>query len=228
MKVYDFLLVIASQLGDARPGSPFRRYPLRDLVEFYNEAMCFVAAKRPDLFTDYTLIKLQTGSYQDARCCGCTNVLQVVGQVDAEGNTLKDLSASSSQGNSSKGRWYRAPCRDSAGGLLLLSATISPGMNGQFTVTPPVPAGTDMWVKVKCVHAPPKFDESGVLGDATNGAATTGDCKFLPAIHSYVMYRALQGDRHATGASSEAQNELRNVYTYLDLQYKSELAQETQ
>ena len=72
MRVYDFLLSIAAQLGDNNPTRPFRRYALSDMVTYYQEALCFVASHRPDLFTDFMVMKLEPGSYQDARCCGCT------------------------------------------------------------------------------------------------------------------------------------------------------------
>jgi hypothetical protein len=226
MSVYEFLRTIAAQLGDDRPGSPFRRYALKDLVAYYGEAMCFVATHRPDLFTDFTVMKLETGSSQDARCCGCTNVLGVVAQIDADGNTIKDLASANSESSADKSRWYRAPCKVTSGGTttpLITTITVEPGMNGVFSVTPPVPPGVDMWVKLKCVHAPPSPDEASVLA-----GGMMGDCKFGVAIRSYVLYRALQGDRHAVGASSEAQNELKNVYTYLGMQLKMEKAQENE
>jgi hypothetical protein len=224
MSVYEFLRTVAAQLGDDRPGSPFRRYALKDLVAYYQEAMCFVSAHRPDLFTDFVVMKLATGSYQDAKCCGCTNVIQVVAQIDADGNTVKDLTTTGGS-KADTTRWYRAACKSTASGAvtLITSLTITPGMNGVFEVTPPVKPGEDVWVKLKCVHAPPAPSEGDVLG-----GASTGDCKFLVAIRSYVLYRALQGDRHAVGASTEAQNELKNVYTYLGMQYKMEQAQENQ
>lgn len=225
MSVYDFLRTVAAQLGDDRPGSPFRRYALKDLVAYYQEAMCFVAAHRPDLFTDFMVMKLEPGSYQDARCCGCTNVLQIVAQIDADGNTVKDLTTTGgSKANTTK--WYRAACRTTSGGTSVTSIesiTITPGMNGVFQVSPAIKQGEDVWVKLKCVHAPPAPSEADVLG-----GASTGDCKFLVAIRSYALYRALQGDRHAVGASAEAQNELKAVYTYLGMQYKMEQAQENQ
>ena len=59
-------------------------------------------------------------------------------------------------------------------------------------------------------------------------AAGTNGCKFLPAIRSYVLYRALQGDRHAVNASSDAQAELKNAYVYLGIQIKMEERQEAQ
>jgi hypothetical protein len=223
MSVYEFLRTVAAQLGDDRPGSPFRRYALKDLTAYYQEAMCFVAAHRPDLFTDFTVMKLAPGSYQDARCCGCTNVLEVVAQIDVDGNTVKDLTTTGGS-KADVTRWFRPACRTTSNGSSVTpidSITITPGMNGVFQVSPAVKPGQDVWVKLKCVHAPPAPSEADVLG-----GASTGDCKFLVAIRSYVLYRALQGDRHAVGATTEAQNEIRNVYTYLGMQYKMEQAQE--
>lgn len=224
MSVYEFLRTVAAQLGDDRPGSPFRRYALKDLVAYYREAMCFVAAHRSDLFTDFIVMKLEPGSYQDARCCGCTNVIQVVAQIDADGNTIKDLTTTGGS-KADVTRWFRPVCRTVNGSSVppIDSITITPGMNGVFEVSPAIKPGQDVWVKLKCVHAPPTPSEADVLG-----GASMGDCKFSPAVRSYVLYRALQGDRHAVGASTEAQNELKNVYTYLGMQYKMEQAQENQ
>lgn len=222
MSVYEFLRTVAAQLGDDRPGSPFRRYALKDLIAYYNEAMCFVSTHRPDLFTDFVVMKLATGSYQDAKCCGCMNVVQVVAQIDVDGNTIKDLTTTGGS-KSDTTRWYRPVCKSTASGstTLISGITVTPGMNGVFEVSPPVKPGENIWVKLKCVKSAPNTDEAGVLG-----GASTGSCTFLPAIRSYALYRALQGDRHAVGASVEAQNELRNVYTYLGMQYKMEQAQE--
>ena len=224
MSVYDFLRTVAAQLGDDRPGSPFRRYALKDLVQYYTEAMCFVSTHRPDLFTDFVVMKLATGSYQDAKCCGCQNVIQVVAQIDKDGNTIKDLTTTGGS-KADTTRWYRAACKSTASGAvtLITAITVTPGMNGVFEVSPPVKPGEDVWVKLKCVKSAPSVDEAGVLG-----GAGTGSCTFLPAIRSYVLYRALQGDRHAVGASVEAQNELKNVYTYLGMQLKQEKAQENE
>jgi hypothetical protein len=219
MRVYDFLFTIAEQLGDGKPSAPFMRYTLKMLTAFYNEAMCFVATHRPDYFTDFKVIKLETGTYQDARCCGCTDVTAVVAQIDAEGNTVKDLSDVNTR-SSDKAKWYRAPCKVAADGSVtpvLISVSIEQGMNGIFKVTPPVPPNTDMWVKVRCVHPPKTICEADVLCEVS-----MGDCKFTPAVRSYILYRALQGDRHAAGGSAEAINELKNAYTYLGMAYKQE------
>lgn len=230
MSVYDFLLTVASQLGDAKPNAPFRRYPLRDLVAFYKEAMCFVATHRPDLFTEFVVMKLDTGAQQDARCgCGCINVLGFVAQIDANGNTIKDLTSTGGTAKKTS-KWYRPVCKkvtnpDGTTSITTLidGIYIEPGMNGSFTVSPPIPPGVDVWVKLKCSRGPADVSEADVLD-----GASTGDCQFLPAIRSYVLYRALQGDRHAAGAAGEAQNEFRNVHNYLKIQLAAEQLVEKQ
>ena len=229
MRVYDFLLSIATQMGDNHPSKPFRRYALSDLVTYYGEAMCFVASHRPDLFTDMMVMKLSAGSYQDARCCGCKNVIGIVSQIDANGATVKDLSSSGSSPTKTS-RWYRAPCQvtTNADGTTttnttITSTSIEAGMNGVFTVDPPVPVGKDVWVKLKCVGSPPTPSLSDVIS-----TATTGNCSFLPAIRNYIRYLLLGGDRLAQGATQEAQYELKNAYTYLGVQIKYENLQEAE
>lgn len=229
MRLYDFLRSIVAQLGDDRPGKPFMRYPMSLVLAFYNEAMCFVATNRPDLFTEIVIVKLQPGIFQDARCCDCNNVLELVAQVDAQGNILRKLDtadATSSSGQQS--RWFRPVCRTvpADGGApppyVLSTYEIQLDMNGVFSVDPPLPPGVDAWVAVKCVKNPLAASDDGVM----RGASTPADCKFLPGIRSYVLYRLLQGDRLAVGAATEAQNELKNAYSYFGLQMKNEKAQE--
>lgn len=223
MRIYDFLLTIASQLGDARPGAEFRRYTLRDLTAYFGEAMCFAATHRPDLFVKFVVMKLKPGTMQDASCCGCSSNVRFYSQIDADGNIIKDISdLSKVKGDVS--RWYRAPCKVGVGTdgeetavSLITGLTLEGGTNGVFNVTPPVKPGEDIWVKLSCTMSPCSPSEADVLG----GSAMP-DCTWLPALRSYILYRALQGDRHATGASTEAQNELKNVYSYLQLKYKME------
>jgi hypothetical protein len=231
MTVYDFLVTVASALGDARPGSEFRRYPLRDLLTYYNEAMCFIAAQRRDLFTKRVVVKLEPGTTQDATCCGCSDVVGVMAQVTSDGVVVKDLSQASAA-SAQTWRWYRAPCRatpDGAAVPIIQAVGIEPGMAGVFNVFPPIPPGVDTWAVIKCVAPPRAVTEAQALGGVDEAGETvppagTGWCTFLPAVRSYVLYRALLGDRHATGASAEAARELKAVYDYLGLQYRMEQA----
>lgn len=226
MVIHEFLKSIAEQLGDNRPGNPFRRYTLASLIAYYNEAMCFVAARRPDLFTGFKVIKLATGQFQDATCCGCVNVLSVVSQLNAAGDTVKDFSSQDTSARSSANRtkWYRPVCRTDQPGATVVIQTVKilGGQNGAFQVYPPVPEGADVYLKVRCVQQPCGVDEAAVLA----GDSVPGWCQFLPAIRSYVLYRALQGDRQAVGATNEAQAERRAMYDFLQLAYDAEQKQE--
>ena len=217
MLVYEFLRSVAEQLGDAMPGAPFRRYTLTNLIHYYNEAMCFVSTHRPDLFTDYVVMKLEPGPDQDARCCGCTTIVGVTAQIDSDGNIVKDMSENGSRATKTE-RWYRPVCRNPNGGTALVSYTMTAGMPGRFTVSPPIPVGEDVWVKVKCVHPPADVSEACVL--SATEPATTGDCKFLPAVRSLVLWRALGGDLHATGATAQSTVEFKNAVTLLGIEYK--------
>lgn len=228
--VHGFLLTIASSLGDARPGAEFRRYPLRDMVTYYNEALCFIAGLRRDLFTRMVVMKLSPGLTQDAKCCGCLDVTGVMAQVDAAGNTVKDLTEATSVSGQVP-RWYRAPCRTTEDGAVpvIQGVTFESGLTGVFSVQPPVPVGVDMWAKIKCVAPPKALTEADLLGgtnaeNVTVPPASTAWCTFLPAVRSYILYRALSGDRHAVGASADAARELKMVYDYLGVQYKFEQA----
>ena len=228
MTIYDFLRSVAAQLGDDRPNKPFMRYALKDLITYYNEALCFVATNRPDLFTEVTVMKLSPGLYQDARCCGCGNVIELIAQVDKDGNIVRQLDgADMGSSGGQQTRWYRSICKAkptdaTAAKYVITGFEVQADMNGVFLVQPPVPPGVDVWVALKCVRTPIQGDEGSVRG----GATTPTDCKFLPGIRSYVLYRALQGDRLAVGAATEAQAELKNAYSYFGLQMKNELIQE--
>lgn len=226
MRVYDFLLSIAEQLGDAHPQRPFRRYPLSTLVLLLNEGIAFVASHRPDLFTDMVIVKLQPGRHQDARCCGCQDVQGVVSQIDADGAEIKDLSVVNQDPTPaarSVKRWYRAPCKENqadAAVPILLTATQDPAVQGAFVVDPPVPVNTNMWVKVRCTHPPKQLTDAAVIG-----GAVLPEIRFQPALRSYVLYRLLQGQRHVEGADAAAQAELKAAYTYLGVQFKMSEAQ---
>jgi hypothetical protein len=225
VRIVDFFLSIAESLGDSRPGREFTRYTKPTMVTYYNEAMCFVASHRPDLFTNMVIVKMTPGRHQDARCCGCTDVQGVVAQVDENGAEIKDLTTlppGQGTGTSTR-RTYRTPCRKTVGGVpTITNVVLDAGVAGAFAVDPPVPVGADMWLKVRCTAPPTAL----TLADLDAGKGF-GWCKFAPAIRSYMLYRLLGADRNAAGASQEAQAELKAAYTYLGVQIKMEERQDS-
>lgn len=224
----DYFRSIAAVLGDDEPNRPFQRYPLRDLIAAYNRGSAIVRAYRPDLFTVIKKVKLVAGSRQNAKGC-CDNVLNVLEQVDEDGNVITQLSTlkTAKPRGSNKASWINKPSclihTDKTGKpveYVIESATIDNSMNGLFSVLPPVPCDVEAYVNVKCVTPACDFRE-----DLINGSLGGNDLH-NSALWHYVVSAMLIGDRHATGASTESQNHLTNFFKLLDIQHKMEALSE--
>lgn len=196
MLLHSWLITVASALNDAEPGREFHRYPLRDYVAAYNAAMSLVAKHRGEDFIDLVKVKLRAGKHQDARQC-CSHVLGVVDQIDDKGNIIKQLSTTSKK---VKNKWRKPSCVTSTSATasyIMLATTIDTQMNGRFTVEPPVPCNTDVYVLVKCVTK---------AGGATEASTITTEIDESGFIHTaawhYTLARMLSGDRHAGSADS--------------------------
>lgn len=197
MLLHSWLITVASALNDAEPGREFHRYPLRDYVAAYNAAMSLVATHKGEAFIDLVKVKLRAGKHQDARQC-CSHVLGVIDQIDEQGNIIKQLSTTAKK---VKNKWRKQSCVSSSAAsvpeYLMIATTVDTQMNGRFTVEPPVPCDTDVFVLVKCVRK---------TGDATEASTITTEVDGTDFIHTaawhYTLARMLSGDRHAGSADS--------------------------
>ncbi len=202
MTALDWFRTVAATLGDDEPGRPFQRYPLEDLVAAFNRAQAIISTYRPDLYTEYLDVEMQPGKYQDFRGC-CANVLDVVEQVDGEGNIVKPVSGARPKTSKTKTIWNKPSCLppvDAEGvefPYVLEDASIDPNMNGRFTVEPPVPCDVKAYVRVKCVTPPCHFYATEVMGELPFSSA------HATASWHYVLASMLAGDRHAAGATNE-------------------------
>lgn len=216
MKLYDWLLTVAAALNDDRPGSPFMRYKMSDMLAAYNAAMCVVAKYRPDTFTELRIVKLEPGIYQDARGC-CSNVLDVVAQVTENGDIVKKLEGSRERSTVAKRRWKKPSCLQAGeNGLpafLLDYASIDKNLNGRFEVEPPVPCDVAAWVMVKCVSPPCALTEA----DALAGEDIDGDCVHIVAAWHFVLARMLAGDRYSNAASQDGQAHYKMFFDLLGI-----------
>lgn len=219
MTLKDWLLTIAFQLQDAEPNHEFTRYPIAQLLAAYNAAMGIASANRPDLFTDYEVMKLQPGRYQDARACGCTNIFDVLEQTDAHGGIIKEIKGARKTNTTNKRNWNKPSCLNtpkSESGYTVDTANIDPNMNGRFTIKPPVPCGVDAYVRIKCVKQPCMLDESQV------NEYFDANSKLNTAAWHYVMGIMLQGDRFTQNSASQSQYNLSTFFTLLDIEMKQE------
>jgi hypothetical protein len=213
----DWLLTVAFPLNDAEPGREFQRYTLRDLVAAYNAAMCLVAKYRKDLFTEYKVVPLVAGKYQDARGC-CGEVLDVLDQTDADGNLIRPINGARERRTTAKRNWKKATCLRLPDGLdyVVENANIDRNMHGRFSVDPPVPCGVEAFVKVKCVSPPCPYTEADM------NVQMQTDCIHLVAAWHYVLATMLAGDQFANAAGGNKNYHYRMFFDILGVVQRQE------
>lgn len=217
MTLYDWLRSVAAALNDDEPGRPFQRYLLKDLVAHYNAALCLGAKYRKDLFTEYKVVRLAPGKYQDVRGC-CNEVLDVVEQTDAQGNLIRDILGAREKRTTAKRLWKKATCLPVPEGLgyLVQNADIDKNMHGRFTIDPPVPCDVEAYVMVKCVIPPCAYTEA----DATQ--VVLQDCSLLAAAWHYVLAQALSGDQFSNAAGGNKNYHYRLFFDILGVVQRQE------
>lgn len=213
----DWLRSISAALSDDEPGRPFQRYPIKDLIMAYNDAICLVASLRPDLFTELRIVRLDAGFVQDVRGC-CTNVLDVLYQTDAQGNVIRKVEGAKTKTTMAKRNWKKPSCFGQANQqcYLISFATIEEGLNGRFFVEPAVPCDCEAYVMVKCVEAPCALDET------QENLEFDGDCKMNVAAWHYVLARMLSGDNFEGSLQSAAFAHYKMFFDILNVQMQAE------
>lgn len=220
MTLNDWLLTIAAALNDDEPGHEFTRYKRKDLIAAYNAAMCLAAKYREDKFTEYHIVKLTSGQYQDVRGC-CSKVLDIMDQTDAQGNSIKPIDGARATETKARRVWKKKSCLSSGqaayadGGYLVDNAKVDRNMDGRFTVDPPVPCDVDAYARVKCVSVPCSLSEA----DAN---ASMGYCDLAEACWHYVLAKMLSGDRFASAAGGDAAYHYRMFFDILGVVQRQE------
>lgn len=220
----EYFRSIAASLGDDEPNRPFQRYTLHDMVMAYNRGLAVVYSYRPDLFTFIKKVKLEPGSRQNATGC-CDNVLSILEQVDEDGNVIEPIGTTKSAKPKapSKASWVHKPSclihtdkNGTAISYVIDHAALDNGLNGLFSVYPPVPCDLDVWVNVKCVQPPCDFDITHINGKLNESSLHN------TALWHYVMSSMLAGDRHAVGATTESTHHFNIFLKLLDIQQRQE------
>lgn len=217
-KRIDWFRTIAFALNDDEPNHAFTRYPLDRLIAAYNDAMCLIYKYRPDLFTEWELVEITTGRYQDMRNC-CDQILVVADQVDEFGSTIKPIVGSRDTPTKVKRSWRKPSCInrvDAPDGYVIDNVDVDANMNGRFTVDPPVPEGVSAFVRVKCVKAPCPIDEAGM------NATMDASCDMNVAAWHFVLARMLTGDRFAQTGSRDMDFHYRMFFQILGVVHKQE------
>jgi hypothetical protein len=198
VKLIDWFKTVAFALNDDEPDFEFARYPVNKMVPALNDALCIVYKYRQDLFTEWRIVKLEGGKYQDMRGC-CDQILDIADQTDEQGNVIKTLHGARNTTTKVKRNWNKPSCitrSNAPDGFILDNAAIDMNMNGRFTVNPPVPCDADVYVRVKCVSGPCPYTVAHI-----NDTANV-HCDMMVAAWHFVLARMLEGDRFTNAASS--------------------------
>jgi hypothetical protein len=216
MTVVEWFRTVAYALNDDEPTRPFQRYPLEKMLFAYHQAMSLVAQYRPDLFTELKVVQLHAGKYQDVRGC-CTKVLDVLDQVDARGNVIRELKNTRSKTTVAERNWKKASCLPvDANAYVIQSVNIDKNLDGRFTVHPPVPCGIEAYAMVKCVGQPCP------LSEADANAEMPGTEVLNAAAWHYVLAMQLTGDRFANGSANDKSYHYRMFFDMLGIQQRQD------
>lgn len=216
-----FLRTVAFALNDDETDAPFQRYTLENMISAYSKALALAAEYREDLFTEYELIRLEAGRYQDVRSC-CKKVLDIMDQARADGSLIRELGMRSTSSKVST-RWKKPSCLSQATqGFVITSVDLDRNMDGRFIVEPPVPCGVEVFVHVKCVHVAPTYDPASV------NESIDEDSPLNAAVWHYVLAMMLSGDRFSNPAGADKQYHFRMFFDMLGIVLKqSERLEET-
>lgn len=211
---------IAFALNDDEPNHEFTRYPIESVLMALNDAMCMVFKYRPDLYTEWRIIKLTAGRHQDARGC-CSNILAIAEQTDQYGNIIKTLGNTRRTNTAAKIRWRKPSCivpKDAPNGYVIDYVTTDDNMNSRFEVVPPVPCDTDVYVRAKCVARPCSY------GLADLDKPFNVDCDAIVAVKHFILAWLLAGDRFVNAAQTGNTNQyhIQMAYNILGIQQKAE------
>lgn len=194
------LLSYAGDLNDDYPGHEFSIWSRAKLLEFFNEALCLIAAQRPDLFVDLKIVKVDTCSnYLDL--CDCNVVLEVLGQCTKDGKIINRLTRRKHSANSWTGK-----VRLSAGFTTTLKEYEVLTDSNLVQVFPEnIDPTKDIYVLVRC-----GVDAQHYYLDSEPPATT---CAFLAAARMWVMYNAKMKDAEFSPSMREAAKEHRDMFT---------------
>ena len=194
----NLLLSYARDLDDAYPGHEFSIWSQTQLLGFFNEALCLIAAHRPDMFTERKVVKVDTcNQYLDL--CDCTKVLDVLGQVDKHGKNLRPIPRRKEKATVWTGQKKTNTFTDLITEYELL------GNSNLVRVFPHnLDRTKDLYVLLRCMVEPKVYE----LDDA----APDERCAFLAAARHWVLFNAKMMDGEFSQNMQEAAKEHRELF----------------
>lgn len=194
----NLLLSYAQDLDDAYPGYEFSIWSRQQLLTYFNEALCLIAAHRPDMFVEQKVVKVDPCSnYLDV--CDCVKVLDVLGQSDKHGNNIKPFPKRKGKTSSWTGKK-----RDDKFSTTITEYELVPNSNLIKVYPENLDPRKDIYVVVRCSTEPKTYE----LGDEPPSER----CAFMAAARHWVLYNAKMVDGEFSQSMSGAAREHREMF----------------
>lgn len=193
------LLSYAQDLNDAYPGHEFSIWSQEQLLGFFNEALCLIAAHRPDMFTELKVVRVEPCSnYLDL--CDCEKVLDVLGQSNAKGNNIRPIQRRKERATVWTGSKKKQEFTDRITEYELLDKS-----NLVRVFPQNLDPTKDIYVVVRCSISPKTY----ALADE----APDERCAFLAAARHWVLYNAKMIDGEFSQTMQGQAKEHREMFT---------------
>lgn len=193
------LLSYAQDLNDAYPGHEFSIWSEGQLLGFFNEALCLIAAHRPDMFTELKVVRVEPCSnYLDL--CDCEKVLDVLGQSNAKGNNIRPIQRRKERATVWTGGKKKQEFTDRITEYELLDKS-----NLVRVFPQNLDPTKDIYVVVRCSISPKTY--------ALDDEAPDERCAFLAAARHWVLYNAKMIDGEFSQTMQSQAKEHREMFT---------------
>lgn len=193
------LLSYAQDLNDAYPGHEFSIWSQEQLLGFFNEALCLIAAHRPDMFTELKVVKVEPCSnYLDL--CDCEKVLDVLGQSNAKGNNIRPIQRRKERATIWTGSKKKQEFTDRITEYELLDKS-----NLVRVFPQNLDPTKDIYAAVRCSISPKTY--------ALDDEAPDERCAFLAAARHWVLYNAKMIDGEFSQTMQSQAKEHREMFT---------------
>lgn len=193
------LLSYAQDLNDAYPRHEFSIWSQEQLLGFFNEALCLIAAHRPDMFTELKVVRVEPCSnYLDL--CDCEKVLDVLGQSNAKGNNIRPIQRRKERATIWTGSKKKQEFTDRITEYELLDKS-----NLVRVFPQNLDPTKDIYVAVRCSISPKTY--------ALDDEAPDERCAFLAAARHWVLYNAKMIDGEFSQTMQSQAKEHREMFT---------------
>lgn len=193
------LLSYAQDLNDAYKGHEFSIWSKEQLLGFFNEALCLIAAHRPDMFTELKVAKVEPCSGY-LNLCDCEKVLDVLGQSNAKGTNIRPIQRRKERATVWTGNKRKQEFTDRITEYELLDKS-----NLVRVFPQNLDPTKDLYVTLRCSTSPKTYSLSDEAPDER--------CAFLAAARHWVLYNAKMIDGEFSQTMQSQAKEHREMFT---------------